>query len=192
MFYLIARVVCRLVLAFVRQWEVSGRDNMPAHGGVVIVSNHTSYWDPVIVGCSFDRRVSYMGKAELFNKNPVFTWLIRALGSFPIKRGKSDREALKFAINHLKSDGIIGLFSGGWRSTTGDLQGARRGAAMLAAKAGVPILPVGIKGARGWGRVVVKVGKPIDTVFYSDQKVNKETLDDISRVFMNSIEELLK
>lgn len=191
MVYNIARLICRIILAVFRRWEVYGRDKLPQSGGIIIVSNHASFWDPVIIGCTFQRKVSYMGKEELFKINPIFTWLIKQLQTFPIKRGQMDLSAVKFALNHLKSGNMIGLFPEGTRTKSGDIQEARNGAAMLAVKAGVPILPVGIIGSKGWGKVVVKVGDPIDMSAYSDVKVSKEVLHEVSQVFMREIRNLL-
>lgn len=191
MFYNIARVVCRLILLLVRRWEVVGRENMPSDGGLVIVSNHMSFWDPVIIGCAFGRKVSYMGKEELFNINPIFTWLIRQLRTFPVKRGQLDRAAIRFALEHLCSGNIIGLFPEGTRSKSGDLQEARNGAAMLAIKAGVPVLPVGIIGSKGWGKVKVNVGQPIETTDWAGERLNKEVLNSLSTKFMTEIDRLL-
>lgn len=191
MVYNIARLICRIILAVLRRWEVHGRDKLPKSGGVIIVSNHASFWDPVIIGCTFQRKVSYMGKEELFKINPVFTWLIKQLQTFPIKRGQMDLSAVRFALEHLKSGNMIGLFPEGTRSKSGDLQEARNGAAMLAVKAGVPILPVGIIGSKGWGKVVVNVGEPIDMSSYSGVKVSKELLQEVSQIFMKEIGNLV-
>lgn len=192
MFYVVARSVCRGILKVLRRWEIHGRENMPAEGGIVIVANHNSLWDPVIVGCAFDRNVRYMAKEELYQVNPMFTWLLRKLLTFPVKRGQADRAALKHALEILKGGGIIGLFPEGSRSKSGDIQEARNGAAMLAIKSGAAILPVGVKGAKGWGRVEVYVGKPISTAQFADQKINKELLSTFSQEFMKEIEELVK
>lgn len=191
MVYNIARMICRITLAVLRRWKVYGRDKLPQSGGVIIVSNHASFWDPIIIGCTFQRKVSYMGKEELFKINPVFTWLIKQLQTFPIKRGQMDLSAVRFALDHLKSGNMIGLFPEGTRSKSGDLQEARNGAAMLAVKAGVPILPVGIIGSKGWGKVVVNVGDPIDMSAYSGVKVSKEVLQEVSQIFMKEIRNLL-
>ena len=191
MFYRISRLLFRFYFSILRRWEVSGRENMPEKGGVVIVSNHSSNLDPLIVGCSFKRYVNTMGKEELFKINPLVTWVIKHLGTFPIKRGQMDRSAIRFSINHLKAGNIIALFPEGTRSKSGELQDARNGAAMLAIKAGVPILPIGIIGSKGRGKIVVKIGKPIDTYLFSGDKVNKEAMGKVSEQFMKEIAKLL-
>ncbi len=190
MFYLVARTACRLVLLIIRRWEVNGKENIPSCGGMVVVSNHCSFWDPVIIGGSFDRKVSYMAKEELYKKNYLFVLLIKLLGAFPVRRGQTDRGAIKFALNYLETGNVIGLFPEGTRSKSGDLQEARNGAAMLAVKTGVPLIPVGIIGAKGWGKVTVNIGKPIETDQFADQKVNKELLQKVSTIFMEEIGKL--
>lgn len=191
MFYNIARFICRIILAVLRRWEVHGRDKLPQSGGVLIVSNHASFWDPVIIGCTFQRKVSYMAKEELYKINPIFTWIIKQLQTFPVKRGQMDLSAVRYSLEHLKTGNMIGLFPEGTRSKSGDLQEARNGAAMLAVKAGVQIQPVGIIGSKGWGKVVVNVGDPIDMSAYSGVKVSKEVLQEVSDLFMKEIRNLL-
>ncbi|MCL6635928.1 MAG: 1-acyl-sn-glycerol-3-phosphate acyltransferase [Peptococcaceae bacterium] len=161
MFYNLARVLCRLVLLLLRRWEVSGSGNMPSSGGVVVVANHVSYWDPVVVGCAFNRKIHYMAKAELF-KITFLGPVITALGAFPVHRDRTDRAAIRTAVTHLQEGRVIGVFPEGTRSKTGELLKPHLGAAMLAQKAGTPILPVALKGTRGvFGKVTVWVGEPL-------------------------------
>ncbi|MCL6636130.1 MAG: 1-acyl-sn-glycerol-3-phosphate acyltransferase [Peptococcaceae bacterium] len=161
MFYRFARFVCRIVLTVLRRWEVRGAENLPASGGLVLVANHVSYWDPVVVGCAFNRPVHFMAKAELFNI-PLLSPLIRALGAFPVRRDRSDRSAIRTAVKLLEEGHIVGVFPEGTRSRTGELMKPHLGAALLAAKAGVPMLPVALSGTRGvLGKVRVYVGSPV-------------------------------
>lgn len=192
MMYYIARAVCRFILKYIRGWEINGLDKVPRHGGLVIVANHTSLWDPVIAGCAMKREVRYMAKEELYKINPAFSWLLKNLLTFPVKRGQMDRAALKYALDILKGGGILGLFPEGTRSKSGELNEARNGAAMLAIKTGVPVLPVGISGAKGWGKVKVYIGEPIPTNNLSDGKITKDVLSEFSHVFMKSVEELVE
>jgi 1-acyl-sn-glycerol-3-phosphate acyltransferase len=190
MVYTIVHQICRFIFTFIRGWQINGRENMPFQGGVVVVSNHTSLWDSLIIGATFDRIVCFMGKEELYIKNFLFTWFIKQLHTFPIKRGKTDRAAIKYALDILKKGGILGLFPEGTRSQSGDLQEARNGAAMLAIKTGVPVLPVGIIGSKGWGRMIVNVGKPIDTSKFASEKLSKESMQVLSNLFMEQIAHL--
>lgn len=81
------RAVVRGLFAILYRFESVGVHNIPSEGGVLICSNHISIRDPISVGIHVKRQVKFMAKAELFNI-PVFGWLVRQLGAFPVKRGE--------------------------------------------------------------------------------------------------------
>lgn len=191
MIYEFSRTVCRWYLSLVGKWKVFGKENLPATGGVIIASNHVSNLDPVIMGCTFDRRVSYLAKEELF-KNPIFGWYISKLEAFPIKRGAGDRGAIREALKILESGRCFGIFPEGTRSKNGELQEGKAGAAMLALKAKVPVLPIGIKGSGEGKNIVVWVGNPMYFDEYYDRKATKEDLEEITRRIMGEIKSLLE
>lgn len=189
MFYKFARLICRIILAVLRRWEVRGAENLPAAGGIVLVANHVSYWDPVVVGCAFNRQVHFMAKSELF-KIPLLGPVIRALGAFPVRRDKSDRNAIRTAVRLLEEGKVVGVFPEGTRSRTGELMKPHLGAAMLASKAGVPMLPVAVSGTRGiLGKVKVRVGRPVFTA--AGTKAGKAGLENASDRVMAQIAALL-
>lgn len=190
MFYKFARLLCRIVLVLLRRWEVKGAENLPASGGVVLAANHASYWDPVVVGCAFNRQVYFMAKSELF-KIPLLGSLIRSLGAFPVRRDKSDRNAIRTAIKLLEKGNVVGIFPEGGRSHTGELMKPHLGAAMLAFKAGVPILPVALSGTKGvLGKVTVLVGRPV--LIRQGAKAKKVELENTSDYVMTQIASLLR
>lgn len=189
MFYKFARLLCRMILVILRRWEVRGVENLPADGGLVLVSNHTSYWDPVVVGCAFNRQVHFMAKSELF-AIPLLGTAIRVLGAFPVRRDKSDRNAIRTAVKLLEEGRVVGVFPEGTRSRTGELQKPHLGAAMLALKAGVPMLPVAVNGTKGlFGKVTVLVGRPV--LKQGAIKVTKANLENASDQVMKQIAGLL-
>lgn len=190
MFYKFARLLCRIVLVLLRRWEVKGAENLPASGGVVLAANHASYWDPVVVGCAFNRQVYFMAKSELF-KIPLLGPVIRSLGAFPVRRDKSDRNAIRTAIKLLEKGNVVGIFPEGGRSHTGELMKPNLGAAMLAFKAGVPILPVALSGTKGvLGKVTVLVGRPV--LIRQGAKAKKVELENTSDYVMTQIAGLLR
>ncbi len=191
MFYIVARIICRIFLTLVGRWKIEGKENMPPGGGVIVASNHVSYLDPVVVGCTFDRRVSYLAKEELF-KTPVLGWIVRQLGAFPVKRGSGDRGAIRESLKLLTEGHAFGIFPEGTRSKTGLLQDGKPGAAMLAVKAKVPILPIGLKGTKKCRKIRVKVGKPMYFPELWEEKVSKETLDEITGKIMAEIARLME
>lgn len=191
MFYRFAWYICRAILLLVRRWEVQGAENLPRNGGVVIVANHLSYWDPVVVGCAFKRRVFFMAKQELF-RIPLLAGLITLLGAFPVRRQGLDRKALKLALEKLQAGHPVVVFPEGTRSHNGGLLPPYPGAALLAIKGGVPVLPVAVSGTRGvWGKVKVRVGKPQYLTEWYERRPSKSDLEAISRHLMQKIAELI-
>lgn len=112
MMYRLLKFMATVILTIVRRWDVQGRENLPADGGFLLVANHVSYWDPVVVICAFKRKVYYMAKSELFNI-PVIGYVLRISGSFPVRRDKSDRKAIKIALRLLAEGEMVGVFPRG-------------------------------------------------------------------------------
>jgi len=130
-----------------------GARHVPATGGVLLLSNHQSYLDPVLVGVHLPRPLSYMSKSELFEVNPAFTWLIRSLGAFPVRQGGSAAGAVKLAINRLKGGHALNIFPEGSRTETGEIGPIEGGAALVIRGAKVPVVPVAIHGSfEAWPR----------------------------------------
>lgn len=192
MLYWFLRTVIRFILLFWRRWRVIGLENLPAQGGVVVVANHVSNLDPVVVGCALNRQVHFMAKIELF-RNALLGMLIRQLGAFPVNREKSDRQAIRTALELLHAGRVVGIFPEGTRSKTGEIQKPHLGAALLAFKADAPLLPVAVKGTRGFfSRVTVVVGKPIYIPDLWHSKPGKGELEQISDQVMGTIAALAK
>jgi 1-acyl-sn-glycerol-3-phosphate acyltransferase len=185
----ILKFLVRIILALVRRWEIQGTENIPGSGGLVVVANHVSYWDPVVIICAFKRRVYFMAKAELF-KIPVVGYVVSISGAFPVRRDITDRNAIRTALKLLKEGQVVGVFPEGTRSHSGEMLKPHLGAAMLALKTGVPVLPVAVSGTRGfWGKIRVRVGKPIPVE--SLKSSSKADLEALSYLAMSHIAALL-
>ncbi|WP_107670473.1 1-acyl-sn-glycerol-3-phosphate acyltransferase [Cyanothece sp. BG0011] len=135
--------------------RVYGRENVPKKHPLVVVSNHGSYFDPPLLSSSLGRPVAFMAKEELF-KVPILKEGIRLYGAYPVKRGKSDRAAIRAALNAVKDGWLVGLFLEGTRTPDSRVHDPKLGAAMIAAKAQVPLLPVSL-----WGtEKILQKGSP--------------------------------
>lgn len=148
--------------------------NVPDTGdpadGMLLVSNHQSFLDPVLVGMSMPRPLHFLARQSLF-RFPGFRELIRALGAHPLQRGRMDPAAIRTVLRLLRGGRWLLVFPEGTRTRDGSLGRFRPGSAELAARAGVPVLPVCIQGAdRAWprhqplprpARVAVAYGEPI-------------------------------
>ena len=120
-----------------------GNENVPHQGAVVVVANHGSHLDPPLLGHALGRPVAFMAKAELF-RIPFLGAIIRACGAYPVKRGASDREAIRMATARLDEGWAIGVFLDGTRQANGRDNTPMPGAALLAARSDAPLLPVAI------------------------------------------------
>ena len=145
-------------------------ERVPASGACILAPSHRSYLDTPFLACVTKRRIRFMGKAELWK----YGWSARflsALGGFPVDRAGADRAALRAAQAALEGGEPLGMFPEGTRRSGPVVEDLHHGVAFLAARLGVPIVPIGIGGsetilARGrkipkFNRVVVVVGEPI-------------------------------
>ena len=121
--------------------RVEGREHVPRSGGFVVVSNHGSNFDPPLLSAAVLRPVAYMAKEELFAV-PVLKSAIRLYGAYPVKRGAVDRATIKLALAYLEEGWGAGIFLSGTRTSDGKVVDPKPGAALIAAKAQVPLLPV--------------------------------------------------
>jgi 1-acyl-sn-glycerol-3-phosphate acyltransferase len=140
--------------------KVYGARNVPQKGPLIIVANHASDFDPPILSSCVRRPVSYMAKEELF-RVPVLAPAIRAYGAYPVKRGSADRSALREALKQLEQGWAVGIFLEGTRTLDGRITSPKLGAALIAAKAQVPILPVSLWGSDRILPRGAKVPKPL-------------------------------
>jgi 1-acyl-sn-glycerol-3-phosphate acyltransferase len=142
------QALCRVVTSCMFDLKVYGADRVPPEGGVLIISNHQSYLDPVLLGVRLKRPLSYMAKSELFG-NKAFAWLIRSLGAFPVKQGAGDVGAMKETIARLQEGRALNIFPEGSRTETGELLPIEKGVGLVIRKAKVPVVPVVIYGSYG-------------------------------------------
>lgn len=191
MFYRFARTVCRSVLFTFRRWKVLGKENIPSQGGLVLVSNHISYWDPIAVGCALSRRINFMAKYELF-LNPVLKPIITRLAAYPVRRGESDKGAIRHSLNLLAKGEIIGIFPEGTRSKTGKLMEAHTGAIILAIRAKVPVLPVAVIGSdKPFGKITVVIGKAIEFPQFYNTRPDRTEMVDATNIVMGEISRMI-
>ncbi len=161
--------------------EIEGLENIPKDKNFLVTPNHLSNFDPPLIAAFLPIDLAYMAKASLF-KVPVVGAVIKAFGAFPVNRSGNDIGAVKLAIKILKDGKSLALFPEGARiRTPGVLGKGKQGAAMIAAKAGVGFLPVGIEASYKFrGKVKLSVGEYIDFSEYYNQRLNSEALQQIT------------
>jgi len=155
-YYLFKFTVVNPMLRLYFRGRIYGTAKVPKSGPLIVVANHSSDFDTPILSCAVRRPVSYMAKEELF-KVPVLKQAIRWYGAYPVKRGSADRSAIREALNQLDQGWAVGIFLQGTRTPDGRIPDPKIGAALIAAKAQVPLLPVSLWGTQ---HIFVK-GSPI-------------------------------
>jgi len=144
--YSVARLLLDGLIGAVSGWEVRGRENVPRSGGLIVASNHISFFDPPLIGTAAVRELNYLAKEELF-RTPVLGGLIRHFNSIPIRRGMADLTGLAKAMECLKAGRALVMFPEGSRMRDGELHPARPGVGMLAVNTDAAILPCFISGS---------------------------------------------
>jgi 1-acyl-sn-glycerol-3-phosphate acyltransferase len=145
-FYETMRLIALIVFPLLVRLRVSGRQNVPKDGPMILVGNHLNWTDIPLIGLKVRRRTHFMAKAELFQKAPS-KWLWIGLGAFPVRRGEPDRQAIKQAEEVLKAGQVLVIFPEGTRSKTHMMKEGLPGAALIALRSGAPVVPVGIYGS---------------------------------------------
>ena len=169
--YKVCRMFCHVGMQAMFDLRVTGVEHVPTDGGVLLLSNHQSYLDPVCIGVRLRRPVSFMAKSELFEPWG-FRWLIRSLNAFPVRQGAGDVGAVRETIQKLKEGHLLTVFPEGSRTPDGTILPLQNGFALIVRRAGVPIVPVAIDGTfQSWPRdavlphpapVRVRFGPPMD------------------------------
>jgi 1-acyl-sn-glycerol-3-phosphate acyltransferase len=187
--YSFAKAVVYGVLKPIYRFEVIGRENIPAEGGVLLCSNHIDNLDPPVVGINAPRPVYFMAKEELF-RVPALGKILPDLNAFPVKRGMSDREALRKGLGILKEGNVLGLFPEGTRSKTGQLGKGLAGAGFFALRSEAHVVPCAIIGPyKAFSRLKVVYGKPIDMKELRERKASAE---ETTEVIMSEIRKLIE
>lgn len=168
-FYELSGVLARFLIWLFGRLEVHGVEHIPSSGAVILAANHLSNADPIIIAAVLPRATVFMAKRELL-RLPGMVWVVRAFGSFTVRRGAADREAIRRALEALEQGRSLAVFPEGTRSRSGALGEPYAGVGMLALRTGAPVVPIGISGTDQvspfkllWQRprVVVRVGRPI-------------------------------
>jgi 1-acyl-sn-glycerol-3-phosphate acyltransferase len=169
--YYFGRGLIRFLAFFFARWKVIGKENLPKDQPVLIVCNHLHIADPPMVAASIPLKCKIMGKEDLW-QNAWSRFWVSNFGAFPVRRDAIDTEAIRSAERALKQGFSVIMFPEGGRSREAQLIQAQPGAALIAGRMHVPLLPVSIAGSEKlrnlmWcffhhPKITVTIGKPFD------------------------------
>ncbi|MBI1312439.1 hypothetical protein GC176_14200 [bacterium] len=202
----------RLYVPLMFRWRATnGPSPLPSSGGALVIANHRSPIDPMMVWMNHhlrtsdaDRAIRVIGflTAREYCSPPGLGWLVRTMQSIPVDRNGQDMGPTREAIRRLRDGRLVGIFPEGGISMGADLSAPNTGVAFLALKAGVPVYPVYIHGtsfdessgmvAPFTRRQTVRVtyGSPIDLSEYSSRRVTQELLVDVTNLLMSELSAL--
>jgi len=195
--YIIAKFIFLIIFKLFFRLKVTGQGNIPQDGPFIIVANHSSLLDPVILGVSLRSKIIFIAAAYLFEIRWL-GYLLRKANSIPIYRENytNNIKSIKQALKILQKGGVLGIFPEGGVDRQKDDLPIKAGAAFLATRVGVPIVPIKINGAdkvlprgakfiRSLNKIEVEIKKPIFCLRHSNK--NKEI---IKRVVESYIKEI--
>lgn len=152
MLYAVLRFLLGPLARLLLRARVTGQENVPATGAVILASNHLSFIDSMVIPLSAPRRVRYLAKAEYFTTPGLGGWVTRtlftALGALPVERetSRAAQAALDTALAVLHDGDAFGIYPEGTRSRDGRLARGKTGVAWLALTADCPVVPVAVSG----------------------------------------------
>lgn len=188
----IIKAIIRFFMRIMFRLKIVGEENIPENGACIICANHKSYFDPPLIVAFNKRHINMIAKKELY-KNPILAWLGKIFDVFPVERNGKDIQAVKHSLKVLKNGEILGIFPEGTRNGMEKGLKPKSGAVTMAIKAGVPIIPAGIKGEfKLFRKITITYGEPI---YYDKTKINaqdKEYADVLTEELMEKIVSLTK
>ena len=157
--WVLTHLICR--------YRVSGREHVPTSGPLLVVANHLSWYDPILLALVLPRRVWFFAKVEVF-RWPIVGWLCQLTGQIPVHRGEGDRAALEKALAYLREGKALMVFPEGTVERQEQIIVPHTGVAMLALRSGATVLPIAHTGTRrvlrslhAWfPRVNIQIGEP--------------------------------
>jgi len=188
----------RALFLLLTRRRVQGRENIPLRGAVIFVSNHLELVDSPLLWVSLGRRVYFMAKEEVFHPG-IIGYFMKSFGAFPVRKGRQDRKALFKAQQLLAEGKALTIYPEGMRSQSRKIKLAFHGAALIASRSGVPVIPIGISGTekiRGlswlWRRpqILLNIGEPF-TVPPIEGRPTKNELARLTDLIMEHITEVL-
>lgn len=171
--------------------DIKGLENIPEDGGAILCSNHIHALDSVLYVTRIKRMIYVMGKEELFNTKFKNRFMY-SMGVFPVKRDSvAAEEAVNTAVKHLEDGDLLAIFPEGTRNGLEKGVKPKKGVALIALRAKVPIIPMAMLGTfKPFTKIKIRIGKPVDCSEYypkADEKINPRHLITITNDVMDKV-----
>ncbi len=200
--YRLCQTIVRVGWPLVGRLHVRGTENVPARGPFLLIANHQSVLDPILIQTVCPRPLHTMAKSTQF-ASPSMRWLMPRLKSFPVRRFEPDPQAVRLVLRRLREGHGVGIYIEGERSWDGRLQAPRRGTVRLILRAGVPVVPAAIAGSyEAWPRwdrglrrsdVAIVFGEPLQWPAMVDRSEREAMVVDVAASdLMSRLSELLE
>lgn len=185
MFYNFVKYVVGFFLKLIYPYRV---ENFPKleDGAYIVVANHKSYLDPLILSILFPRQIHWMAKRELFD-NPILRAILNVVGAIPVDRENNDAKSVMRAMRILKEGNVLGIFPEGTRVKEANYGAGKKGTVLLASRTGTEILPIYIRDAYKPFRRQVFVFR--DPVVFEKKKLTDEEYERMGRALLHTIYE---
>ena len=176
------KVILSTVYKIAFRVKITGK--VPNDGAYIICSNHINYLDAAAIVLFNKRKVNFVAKEDLFTHG-ILMWLGHLFDAIPIKRNMQDIEAMKRCLKVLKNGELLGIFPEGTRKGMEKNLKAKNGAAFMAMRANVKVIPVGIHGTfKPFSKVYINYGEPMDLSKYNKEEMDKATEEIMERIVM--------
>ncbi len=169
--------------------KIEGADNFISDKPFVLICNHKSMMDPVLLYTHLPKKMHFMAKKELFD-NKFLNYILKKAGAFPINRGKNDINAIKTSMKVLKDGNILGIFPQGTRVDDVQHGQAKSGAFLIASKCNVPVLPVAIKGDYKFrNKITIRIFEPY---YFEERKYSMDEISESANIVFDKILDYLE
>lgn len=193
--YTLVRILVTLPTLLLYRARAIGVENVPRSGALILAPNHFSQMDHFFIGLKLRRKVRFMAKSQMFGP-PVFTYIFKHGGVFPVRRGHRDEESFETAFTILRQDEMLLVYAEGGRSRSGELGEVKPGIGRIALESGAPVVPVAIHGSesvRRWKRlrfpkVTIQFGEPLS--FPTEKEPSRERQLEVAEAIFAPVREM--
>ena len=170
--------------------KIIGKENTKIKGKAIVICNHSSMGDPLLISAAFHRQILWMGKAELF-EHKLLAAFFNGVRTFPVNRGESDLPAIRHTFKMLRNGEILGIFSEGTRVKSEGIRDFEAGTSFIALKSKAPIIPVYIGGNyKLFHRMTMIIGEPILLSDHVGKIAGSKAAEEATQLLQNKLKSM--